>query len=288
MGSNILLEQQPKFYQNVVKPLQESKKVQHAYLIETKNVLNKEELVLAFVEELFKLKLNEDILPKEKLHTLLENGSFPDLKILKTSASMIKKEELFNVKEALLEKPVYDGYQIYIIYDADKLNTSSANTILKFLEEPEEGIIAVLTTDNRYQMLDTILSRCQILTFEQYKTQNEELSIDTKNFLELLSRRKQQDLMLNYQQIQEQIFIDRQKSITILNELNQFLSNLLKNNYQISSGQNQEEIHVYQDYFSQEELIQILEIIEKKYQELQFNVHFKSWLDTFLLQLMEV
>ena len=288
MGSNILLEQQPKFYQNVVKPLQESKKVQHAYLIETKNVLNKEELVLAFVEELFKLKLNEDILPKEKLHTLLENGSFPDLKILKTSASMIKKEELFNVKEALLETSVYDGYQIYIIYDADKLNTSSANTILKFLEEPEEGIIAVLTTDNRYQMLDTILSRCQILTFEQYKTQNEELSIDTKNFLELLSRRKQQDLMLNYQQIQEQIFIDRQKSITILNELNQFLSNLLKDNYQISSGQNQEEINAYQDYFSQEELIQILEIIEKKYQELQFNVHFKSWLDTFLLQLMEV
>ncbi len=44
------------------------------------------------------------------------------------------------------------------------MNLSAANSILKFLEEPEEGIIAILITNNRYELLDTIRSRCQIIT----------------------------------------------------------------------------------------------------------------------------
>ena len=54
-----------------------------------------------------------------------------------------------------------------IIKETEKLNASSANTILKFLEEPEDGIIAILLTDNRYHVLDTILSRCQILSLKE-------------------------------------------------------------------------------------------------------------------------
>ena len=38
------------------------------------------------------------------------------------------------------------------------------NTILKFLEEPQAGIIAILITANRYQLLETIISRCQIIS----------------------------------------------------------------------------------------------------------------------------
>ena len=64
---------------------------------------------------------------------------------------------------------------LFIIYNAEKLNTSSANTILKFLEEPEENIIAVLTTDNRYQVLDTILSRCQNLVFAPNLKENKKI-----------------------------------------------------------------------------------------------------------------
>ena len=50
-----------------------------------------------------------------------------------------------------------------IIKESDRLNSSSGNTILKFLEEPEEGIIGFFITNNKENMLSTIRSRCQVL-----------------------------------------------------------------------------------------------------------------------------
>ena len=36
--------------------------------------------------------------------------------------------------------PLVSKYQIYIVFEADKLNRNAANKLLKFLEEPEEDI----------------------------------------------------------------------------------------------------------------------------------------------------
>ena len=68
--------------------------------------------------------------------------------------------------------PFPSKYPLHLVFapkkDAIVLATDgfSANTILKFLEEPEDDIIAFLVTDNRYHVIDTILSRCQILTLK--------------------------------------------------------------------------------------------------------------------------
>ena len=51
---------------------------------------------------------------------------------------------------------------MYIILNAECLNASSANTMLKFLEEPEEGIIGFFITNNKENVIDTIKSRCQL------------------------------------------------------------------------------------------------------------------------------
>ena len=101
-------------------------------------------------------------------------------------------------------------------------------------------------------------------------------------------KRKQEDLMLSYQELQEDIFTDKQESITILNELNLIFANLLKYQYQISQAEKIESIQEYTSSFTEDEIIKILALIEKKLQELQFNVHLKAWLDSFLLLLMEV
>ena len=66
-------------------------------------------------------------------------------------------------------KAIETKYKIYIIHEAEKMNSSAANSILKFLEEPEPGIIAILITDNMYQLLDTIISRCQIISLSNSK-----------------------------------------------------------------------------------------------------------------------
>ena len=44
--------------------------------------------------------------------------------------------------------------------------------MLKFLEEPGEGVIAILLTNNLNNMLNTISSRCQILKFNNSKIED--------------------------------------------------------------------------------------------------------------------
>lgn len=45
------------------------------------------------------------------------------------------------------------------------LTTSAANSLLKFLEEPDGDTTAILVTENIQRVLGTIQSRCQILNF---------------------------------------------------------------------------------------------------------------------------
>jgi len=52
------------------------------------------------------------------------------------------------------------GRKVGIVFEADRMNHSSANAFLKTLEEPPDGTILFLLTSRPYELLDTIRSRC--------------------------------------------------------------------------------------------------------------------------------
>ncbi|MDF4189419.1 DNA polymerase III subunit delta', partial [Ligilactobacillus salivarius] len=56
--------------------------------------------------------------------------------------------------------------KLYIISHADQMTTNAANSLLKFLEEPSQDTIAILITEQLHRILDTIVSRCQVLPFQ--------------------------------------------------------------------------------------------------------------------------
>ena len=130
-------------------------KMNHAYLIETNNS-DRLKIAKELVAFLFKFKdINE-------IDNLERNF---DLQIVKTNTLTIKKEEILALKENFKTKSIYNSKRVYIIEEAEKLNNSSANTLLKFLEEPENDIIAILVTSNRNLVINTIVSRCQIIRY---------------------------------------------------------------------------------------------------------------------------
>lgn len=51
--------------------------------------------------------------------------------------------------------------KVILVYPAERMNTESANTLLKTLEEPVGEVRFVLATDAAHQLLPTIRSRCQ-------------------------------------------------------------------------------------------------------------------------------
>lgn len=56
-------------------------------------------------------------------------------------------------------------HQVYILEQYDKATPTASNALLKFLEEPHEGIIGILIADDLSKVLDTIQSRCQLVPF---------------------------------------------------------------------------------------------------------------------------
>lgn len=62
-------------------------------------------------------------------------------------------------------RPFEAKSRIFIINDADKMNDSAANALLKTLEEPPATTYIFLITSRPDALLPTILSRCQMLRF---------------------------------------------------------------------------------------------------------------------------
>jgi DNA polymerase-3 subunit delta' len=77
----------------------------------------------------------------------------------------ISKYEAENISKKLSLKAFEGGYKVMIIWMADNMNTECANKILKLVEEPTDKTVLLLLTEKEEQIITTIKSRCQKLTF---------------------------------------------------------------------------------------------------------------------------
>ena len=73
------------------------------------------------------------------------------------------------VKEQLTDDvhlmPFYGGRKIYIVPDAELMNETSQNKLLKILEEPPSYVTIILLTSQMERLLPTLRSRCIALRF---------------------------------------------------------------------------------------------------------------------------
>ena len=153
-------------------------KCSHAYLIETGGFYDSMGFTMAFVKSLLcpQKKLNKENCGNCHQCEVIDSGNFPEIEIIKPEGLWIKKEQLQNLQKEFNTKALIGNKRIYIITQADRLNKSSANSILKFLEEPDNNLVAILLTDNIYNVLPTIISRCQILKLKATNISKEALN----------------------------------------------------------------------------------------------------------------
>ena len=90
----------------------------------------------------------------------------PDDKTKKIS-KIIKIEQVRNLIHELSLTRKYDRLKIAVIYPADSMNKSSANALLKTLEEPAPQVLLLLVTHNPGRIPITLRSRCQHWTIHQ-------------------------------------------------------------------------------------------------------------------------
>jgi len=95
----------------------------------------------------------------------IERGSHPDVIKIEPDGAFIRIKEIRDLQSSMMFRPSEGRYRVFIILDADRMNSTAANALLKTLEEPTGSNILVLITARLYQLPLTVLSRCQKIKF---------------------------------------------------------------------------------------------------------------------------
>ena len=140
-------------------------KVFHAYIIEGDGLSGKED----FARELCKAVLCEEA-PGTGCDRCLscrkiDHGNYEDLYYIEADGMSVKDEQVSKLQSDLKKKPT-GPRNLAIIQDADTMTTRAQNRLLKTLEEPYQGTVIMLLSENRENLLETIRSRCVTLRLE--------------------------------------------------------------------------------------------------------------------------
>lgn len=84
----------------------------------------------------------------------------------------IRVDDAQEILRLLSLKSYEGGYKIAIIWMADKMNIAASNKLLKLLEEPTDKTLFLLIAENEEDIIQTILSRCQVLHFNGLSENN--------------------------------------------------------------------------------------------------------------------
>ena len=94
-------------------------------------------------------------------------GEHADVRTISTEekSQFIKIGQMREMAREAQFRPYEGRRRVYIVDDADRLREEAANSILKTLEEPPATSLIILVTSRPYALLETIRSRCQMLSF---------------------------------------------------------------------------------------------------------------------------
>ena len=268
-----------KNYIDYINKIIKNNKVSHAYLIELNDYDDDMKYIYDFIKMILCNIEYSDLEKENNIIKLIDDNNYPDIKIIEPDGSTIKKSQMIDLQKDYSNKSLLDGKRIYVVKEADKLNVASANTILKFLEEPEDGIIAILLTTNRYKILETILSRCQILTIKE----NSMPIIDDDIYDLLKCVLYPNDFYIKYSSIVNDIIPDKDIVKHKLSEIENIIVLYLEGKYKISEI-DEKLVKLFKD-IDNKKLLNSLSIIEEEVKKLEFNVNYKLWLDSLFSKL---
>jgi len=189
-----------------------NKSFANGYIFYGAEGLGKKQTALRFIKDIFKqssLGQNVEeritnnnhpdfliIEPDSLLATKSPSSSFLE-KTIKSGSEIIKIDQIRNIKTFLSQKSIDSEKKIVLIIDAHLLNEAASNCLLKTLEEPSNGIFILLTSQLNL-LLDTIISRCQIVRFRSFSSKQIEFILEDyldNSKLNINNKLKLQDLI---------------------------------------------------------------------------------------------
>ena len=300
-----------------LKSIIKNKSFANGYIFYGAEGVGKKQTAFQFIKEIFKQSS-----PSRNIEERITNNNHPDFLIIEPSAlleakrlkssdleqrtksgsEVIKISQIRNIKIFLGQKSINSEKKVILIIDAHLLNEAASNCLLKTLEEPSNGIFILLTSKLNL-LLDTVISRCQIVRFRSFS--GKQINSILKDYLDpskfnINRKFKLQDLINSANGSPRHLL----KNIEIWNELSDEITSKLdsplKNSLEILKVSKliSEQLEIYQQ-ISLANLIQIIwwrktnnVDVVKKLENLKFHLRKNiqprlAWEITFLKISME-
>ncbi len=261
----------------------------HAYLISTNNNQKCMEVLLNVIKNLFCDDEYSEKCNRCSLCHLIDINALPSLKIINPDGALIKKNQVLELRNIFSKSSQITNKNIYIINQCEKMNKESANTILKFLEEPSDNVIGFFITNHLDNVLPTIQSRCQQIDIIFQNELFEDLDIDKDKFDELieivsnylndLEVERKELILYNKKYFSE---MEREDIKIILKILLDIYQNYCNNCYNIENKYNN---YNYLKSNSPTKLKRKVDLIIKILGQINYNVNIELLLDRFVLEM---
>ena len=255
-------------------------KISHAYMFELDEAIDMED----FIKDMCKALMIRNKKENEYLNSLIDSGNYPNIKIIKADGLWIKKEQILEIQNDFRKESFDNNLKIYVIEDASKLNKSSANTLLKFLEEPEDNIVAILLTKNKYSVIKTILSRCINISLKKKTYLDLDKEDISYKFVEIIEKYQKKSLPYLYQLVLDND-LERKDFFVVLEQVQRIYSDLLHNSNSFDSKYNyfRDGLLDFLDYEKNTDIIiKKIETINENSNYLNCNVNIKTVIDKII------
>ena len=269
-------------------------KISHVYLVETNNVDLCLDDLKKIVKQIFCASKYKENCDACNICNLVDKNYLPSLAIIEPDGSTIKKEQILELKRDFSMVPIYTKDNIYIIKNAELMTPSSANTMLKFLEEPEENIVGFFITSNLNNVIPTIRSRCEVIK-AMYDIH--ELNVDSilsdeydkylriaANYFEKLEVEKKDSIMYN-KSILLANFNEREDIKKIMQIVLIIYEEYFKNSVNLPSKYQNFKKFDYFGNLNSKALLTRINLVTQFLDDISSNVNLELLLDKFVIEL---
>ena len=149
----------------VLKNALEKKRVPHAFLFCGAEGVGKRTAALAFAAAINCERGGGDACGSCLSCRKIAGGSHPDVIMIEPEGQFIKVADIKELQERMRFRPLEGARRVVIIDEAERMNLTSANSLLKTLEEPSAANVFILVSSRPHLLPVTILSRCHRLRF---------------------------------------------------------------------------------------------------------------------------
>lgn len=121
-------------------------------------------------KSLFAKAIAKDLMSCDRsssIESRIDQENHPDFYVFypEQTSGLHSIEKIRFLIEEVYKPPFEARSKVFVIHDADSMLPSSANALLKTLEEPTLDSTIILLASNKQALLPTILSRCKIFSF---------------------------------------------------------------------------------------------------------------------------